>query len=298
MSLSNVKAYVLTAASSSLTDLVSALYAHFNSAPGLWRLKSGAGSSAAGMVVEPKTPITEAGFTFNLGVSIRRNGTTNFQLALDPLNSYSAAGNAAGGPTGGSVQASGDITLAITNIANAKIALVETQDALLCLFFNSGLTQSPQAFHIGRVFDVIRETYRLAPLLNNGLAVLAGLPGQNSNSQWGCSMTGASRIRHNGGWRPLNIIAQGNNNEIPDAPSANKETIVPMICDAFNAASTLPMRILVARYLGIAASARAGRTLLESTTEDEAWMHVVDGNFNLSAAVNVVIWEKGTAKPS
>jgi hypothetical protein len=130
MSLDQTKAYVLTAASSSISDLMTAIYDHFNTAPGLWRLKPGTSSSAQGVVIEPKTPVSG----YNIGVSIRRNSNTNFQLALDPLNAYTAAGNASVGPVGGSSEASGDITLAITGIASAKIALIETPDAIAALF--------------------------------------------------------------------------------------------------------------------------------------------------------------------
>lgn len=298
MSLANIKAYVLTAATSGITDLMTALFDHFTAAPGLWRLKSGTSGTAAGFIIEPKAPVTESGFLFNLGISIRRNGTTNFQLALDPLNSYTGAGDAASGPTGGSVQASGDITLATTNIASTKIAVIETQDAMFALFFNAGLTNCPQLFHIGRCFDVMRESYRLAPLLNNGLAVLAGQFQQVTNGGLGTGTGGASRARHNGAWRPIDIVSGGVNNPIPDAPNADKETVVQWIANAYNAASSLPMRILVSRYMGIAANSRNTRTLIESATEDESWIHISEGFYTGSSANTVIIWEKGVSKPT
>lgn len=294
MSLDQTKAYVLTAATSGISDLMTAIHDHFNTAPGLWQLKAGAGSSAQGIVIEPKTPVSG----YDVGISIRRNSTTNFQLALDPLNSYTAAGNASGGPTGGSGEASGDITLAITGIASAKIALIETPDAIVALFFNAGLTTCPQAMHIGRAFDPKLEIMRSAPLLSNGLAVLAGLPHANATNGWGGSTGGVSRVRHNGGWRPIAWVTIPSNNPIPNSPNADRELMLPVDCDAYNAASTLPMRGLETRYLRVAAASRTSRILVESTDQDEAWMHVADGTFNGTAAVNVITWEKGVAKPT
>lgn len=297
MSYDQTKSYVLTAGGATITDWMAALYNHFDTAPGLWRIKAGSGSTAAGIIIEPKAPI--AGY--NLGVSIRRNSTTNFQIAIDPSNSYSAAGGAGSGPTGGSGLASGDITLAITNIANAKIELSETPDAVLGGFFNAALVTTPQAFQVGRVFDPLRESFRNAPLLNNGLAVLAGVPHLDSAGAWGTGTSGASRVRHNGGWRPIDINTLGVssvNNVIPDAPGADKQTIVPGIFGAYNAASTLPMRCMASRYLGIAATAYANCTILSSDTEDEAWLVQVDGTFNPSTAKYCMTWEKGVAKPS
>lgn len=297
MSYDQTKSYVLTAGGATITDWMAALYAHFDAAPGLWRIKAGSSSTAAGIIIEPKAPI--AGY--NLGISIRRNGTTNFQFGLDPSNSYSAAGGAGAGPTGGSGLASGEIVLATTNIANAKIELSETPDAVLGGFFNAALVTTPQAFQVGRVFDPLRESFRNAPLLNNGLAVLAGVPQLDGSSAWGCGTSGASRVRHNGGWRPLDIntlSASSVNNVIPDAPSADKQTIVPGIFGAYNAASTLPMRCMASRYIGIAATAYANCTILSSDTEDEAWIVQVDGSFNGTVAKYCMTWEKGVAKPS
>jgi hypothetical protein len=294
MSLDQTKAYVLTAASSSISDLMTAIYDHFNTAPGLWRLKPGTSSSAQGVVIEPKTPVSG----YNIGVSIRRNSNTNFQLALDPLNAYTAAGNASVGPVGGSSEASGDITLAITGIASAKIALIETPDAIAALFFNSGLTTCPQALHIGRVFDPKLEIMRSEPLLSNGLAVLAGPPQMNQSQGWGMGTSGVSRVRHNRGWRPIAWAGIPNNNPIPNAPSADRELLLPVAADAYNAANTLPMRALESRYLRVAAASRTSRVLVESTDQDEAWMHFADGSFNTSASVNVITWEKGVAKPT
>jgi hypothetical protein len=297
MAYDETKSYVLTASSAAITAWMSALYDHFLAAPGLWRLKSGAGSSAAGIIIEPKSPISG----YNLGISIRRNGTTNFQVALDPLNSYTAAGGAGSGPTGASAQASAEVTLPITSIASTKIAISETPDCVLGGFFNATLTTSPQAFQIGRVFDLLRESFRNAPLLNNGLAILVGAPQLDSASGWSTGTGGASRVRHNGAWRPLDIdvlSAASANNPIPDSPNADRQTIVPGIFGAYNAASTLPMRCMVSRYIGISASAQNNCTILSSDTADEAWLTQVDGAFNTVTSKYCMTWEKGVAKPS
>jgi hypothetical protein len=297
MSYDQTKSYVLNAASAAITDWMAALHDHFAAAPGLWRLKAGAGSSSAGIVIEPKNPV--AGY--DIALSIRRNGTTNFQIALDPLNSYTAAGNASGGPTGGSAQASPEVTLPITSIASTKIALSETPDCVLGGLFNSGLTTTPQAFQAGRVFDPLRESFRNAPLLNNGLAVLVGPPQLDNATGWSTGTGGASRVRHNGGWRPIDIdvLSAGTaNNPIPDAPNADRQTIVPGVFAAYNAASTLPMRAMVSRYIGIAAANYANCIILSSDTLDEAWLVQVDGAFNLFVARYCMTWEKGVAKPS
>jgi hypothetical protein len=294
MTLAQTKSYTLTAAGTTLTDLMTALYDHWLSAPGLWQLKAGVGSSSQGAVIVPKAPVSG----YDIGISVRRNGTTNFQLALDPLNSYAAAGNASGGPTGGSGEASGDITLATTSIASAKITLIEMPDAVAGFFYSSGLLSCPQAFHVGRVFDPMLEIMRSAPLLNSGLAVLVGQPQMDATSGFGCGTSGASRIRHNGGWRPLSWVTNTNNNAIPDAPNADRELFLPQICDAYNAASTLPMRCLLTRYLRRAAASRANRILAEATGIEEAWMHLADGTFNLTASSSVISWEKGVSKPT
>ena len=149
---SETKSYVLTAATSGIADLMSAIHSHFNTAPGHWQLKSGTSSTADAIIIEPKTPLTG----YDLGISIRRNGTTDFRVALDPLNSYSAAGSSGGGPTGASAEASAEIAQIITGIASTKIIVCEYQDAIFVAFHNALLTESIRAFHIGRCFDPLR----------------------------------------------------------------------------------------------------------------------------------------------
>lgn len=295
MTLAQTKSYTLTAAGTTLTDLMTALYDHWLSAPGLWQLKAGVGSSAQGAVIVPKAPVSG----YDIGISVRRNGTTNFQLALDPSNSYTAAGDASGGPTGGSGTASAERTLATTSIASAKIAVIEMPDAVAVFFYNSGLTTCPQAFHIGRVFDPMLEIMRSAPLLNDGLAVLVGQPQADSAAGWGGGTSGQAVIRHNGAWRPITWpSATSSNAAIPDAPNADRELFLPNICDAYNAASTLPMRCLLTRYLRRAAASRANKILVEATGVDEAWIHFADGSFNPTSSSNVISWEKGVSKPT
>lgn len=298
MSLADTKSYTLTAATSGISDLMAALHTHFSSAPGLWQLKSGVGSSSAGIVIVPKVPVSG----YDIAISIRRNGTTNFQLALDPLNSYTAAGNASGGPTGGSAQASGDITQIITNIASTKIAVTEYPDAIKLDFYNSGLTVAVQSPHIGRVGDPIRESYRAAPLLCDGLGVLVGylqLDQATNSSGWQGGTSGASRIRSNGGWRAIEWL-QGNppNGTIPDAPAANKEIVTPISIVVYHDASTNRSPILLSRYFGKAGASRNTRTIIASDTADEAWMHTADGVFNLTASSAVAAWEKGAPAPT
>jgi hypothetical protein len=58
------------------------------------------------------------------------------------------------------------------------------------------------------------------------------------------------------------------------------------------------MRCLLTRYLRRAAASRANRILAEATGIEEAWMHLADGTFNLTASSSVISWEKGVSKPT
>jgi hypothetical protein len=301
MAYSETKSYVITAPSAGIADLMTAIYDHFNSAPGLWRLKSGAGSSNTGIVIEPKSPLSG----YNLGISIRRNGTTNFQVALDPLNSYTAAGNSSGGPTGGSAQASGDITQIITNIAYTKFAICEYPDAIMILFFTASRVGVAQAPHIGRTIDPTRESYRSAPLLCNGLAVQVGLPTFSvslSGNVWFAS-SAPSRIRCNGGWHKLYPVGYSNvnsmSNPIPDSPNPNRAVVVAPMLGCYVDASTNYLDILLPRYFGRIGFADSICKVAESDTEDEAWLYVNCNDFVESASGKYVVsWEKGVVAPT
>lgn len=299
MSYSETKSYVLTAATSGIADLMTALFDHFTAAPGLWRLKVGVGSSNTGIIIEPKTPLVG----YNLGVSIRRNGTTNFQMELDPLNSYTAAGNSGTGPTGGSAQASGDITQVITGIGYTKIAVCEYPDAIMILFFTAARAHVAQAVHIGRVFDPTRESYRNAPLLCNGLAVVVGVPTLvSSNNVW-FHFNSPSRIRCNGGWRTLYPVgfSNGNNvsNPIPDSPNPNRAVVVSPFTGCYVDSGTNYLDILLPRYFGRIGIADTVCKVAESNTSDEAWLYIITNDATEpTTGKNVVSWEKGVVAPT
>lgn len=294
---SAAKSYVLTAGSTSVADIMTALHTHFSAGAGNWRLKAGVGNSADGFIIEPKTPVTANGHTYNTGISIRRNGTTDWRIALDEGNAYTAAGNSSGGPSGASGNAIGEITASTSGIASAKIAVSELLDCVFVVFFNSGLTVTQQGWMLGRAFDGANGGLNTAPLLNKGNAVCVGVPHIQSSGWIGTS--GASRMRSNGGSRSVYAVNTNQyNNPIPDAPAASKEIITPLFCGVYHDASSNYTDCLMTRYLRLAGTLRVARAKFENLTLDECWMHINDPVFTLGGSKAVIPWEQGVAAPA
>lgn len=294
------KSYVLTASSSGIADLMSALYTHFNLGSGLWTIKSGTSSTVDGIIIEPVTPV--AGY--DMGISIRRNGTTDFSVGLDPLNTYSAAGSSGAGPTGASAEASAEIAQVITDVASAKIMICEYPDSIFIGFFNSGLIATVRSMHIGRCFDPLRESYREAPLLNNGLAVLVGKGTLASVSGGWFNGSTTSVVRNNGGWRKVYAVGysfiNSYSNPIPDSPNPNKMMIAAPIFGCYHDASTNYSIMLIARYFGYCGVTDTNRKVLQSDAEDEAWIYCMpsDGFYEITDTRFVFSWEKGVNAPA
>lgn len=293
---STTKSYVLTAAGFTATNLMSALYDHFAAAPGLWRLKSGTSSNADGIIIEPKLPVDG----YNIGISIRRNSTTDLRYQVDDQNSFTAAGTSASGAAGGSATVLTECTMPMTNIGSAKIAISETPDAVIGLFYTTLLSNVAQMFYLARTVTPDRAVYRTAPLLFNGVGCMIGtLSYQAASVTFLGGPSSATKIRSNGGSRPMAAVATTPvNMPIPNSPGPSVEIITAPKVLVYHDASTNSSEMGALIYIGRAAVVRANRDVIQHPTEQEAWMHVTDPTYETSNSRNVVTWEKGVAAPS
>lgn len=295
---SAVKSFNIVAASTSVADIMAALNTHFAAGAGNWRVKSGTSSGADGIIIEPKTPVVANGHTYNTGISIRRNSTTDFRIGLDESNTYTAAGNSSGGPTGASANSIGEITAPVTGIASAKIAISELLDCVFVKFFNSGLGTTQQIWMLGRGFDGINGGLNVAPLYIKGNAICVGQPHVASGGFIGSSSSN-SRMRSNGGSRAVYISNQSiNNTPIPDAPNASKELVIPFAAGVYHDASTNYSDCLTTRYFRVAGTARSNNAIFQNLTLNEAWLHLTDPLYNTTTSKSVFPWELGVAAPA
>jgi hypothetical protein len=293
---STVKSYTIVSVSTSATELMFALWTHFDSAPGLWRVKAGTTSGANGIIIEPKVALPG----YNIGVSIRRNGTSDIRVQVDPLNSFTTAGNATTAPSGGSALVLPEITMPLTNIASEAIGLSEMADAMLPLFYGSTMSTVAQIIHAGRVANPDREIYRSEPLAFNGVGCLVGVPNHQLVGQGFIGGTSAaSRLRSNGGSRAVYPLSSSpGNSPIPRAPNPPLEIVVPIKIGIYHDASTNFSEIGSLRYVGRAGVARSNTVVVQHPTEQEAWLHVTDTTYEPTTSKTVIAWEKSVPSPT
>jgi hypothetical protein len=292
---STTKSYVLLSAGTTATTLVSTLYDHFLAAPGLWRIKTGVAGDSDGFIIEPKTPVTG----YNIGASIRRNSTTDIRVQVDEGNGFTARGSAAGAATGASALAMSEGTLPMTGIASAVVAISETPDGVIVLFYTTLLANVAQVIYIGRGANPDRAVYREAPLLFNGIVCMLGSPTwQPVAAGFIGGPSSASRTRSNGGTRALYAVSTAPaNSPIPNSPGSPVEIITAPNIGVYHDASTNFSEMGSLRYIGRAATARTNRVVIQHPTEQEAWLHISDATYETLSSKNVITWEKGVPGP-
>ena len=147
MTLALTRAFPLTAASNSITDIMTALITHFTAAPGLWEMNGVTPVAGAAFAIREKlTPASH--------IAIRRTTTTGFAVKVAPGLDITSVGSATVAATGG-VECSPECAFTMSG-TSPRFIVIEHSRAITILFLDTGLTHTPQGIHAGRCFTPAR----------------------------------------------------------------------------------------------------------------------------------------------
>lgn len=194
MAYSDTLTYTIDAASTSMADFMTAIISHFNTAPGLWQIKSGVASVAGEAVtIELKTGTAP-------DINIRRVSTTDLAVTADEANGITDSGDNATAPTTSATAypeaQTGDIT---GLVLSTRFFICEYSDAIAIIFQDSGKTYTPIILHSGIGYEPARGSSDVA-LGMTGSLNMAGEPSGSAPAgiqEWSSAtdVTDGPRIR-------------------------------------------------------------------------------------------------------
>lgn len=301
MPYSDIMKFDLDAATTGAADLMAALAAHFDAAPGHWEVAYTGTDNAR--VLQPKTP--PVGYTQH--ASLRLDGSGNIHGGSDPLSGYTTGGSAAAAPSGGSSIKSPFLSTSIsTGIGSTRIGVWEDLDMIHIQFFATTKNSMVKTVHIGRTWAPLRANWA-ADLGMQGFGVHVGAPTMGAiNSLTSGSVLGdgaspqGNAILINGTWYKAGAaFAQTSfNSAVPNSPSPDFVPVVPVAIVASSVKSAVGLYCGHLLHYGYVPTndfvAQAPRVLRNTGDMSEAWMYV---NTSSSGTQLVMSHEGGASAP-
>lgn len=299
---SDILKFDVDAASTSATDLMAALAAHFDAAPGHWEVAfTGTGNAR---VLVPKNPP----LGYEQHAALRLDGSGNICASVDPNMGYTNGGSIASAPSGGSSIKSPELSTSIASgVGSVRIGVWEDLDEIMIMFFASAKTHMVKCVHVGHTWSPLRANHATA-LGMKGFGVHVGIPtfGVVNNLQSGLilgdgtSPVGSMILINNVWYRCAQAFnASGQNASIADGTNPDLVPVQPIPIAAANVRSSTPLYCGHMIHFGYVptndASAQSPRAIRQGVSPDnEAWMYF---NNSFTNSVQVMSHQSGALAP-
>lgn len=301
MAYADLLRYNIDAATTSAADIMAAIAAHFDAAPGHYEVEYTGTENAR--VLRPKLPPTG----YDHQISIRLDGSGNLRCAMDPGLGYTTGGSAAAVPSGGSVLESPERSTSISSgIGSTRIAIVEDLDSIRIFLFATSKTHMPKGLHAGHTWNPLLDNWRL-DLGMQGFGVHLGAPNYAtinssvSDAFFGDGVTPGSAVLINGSWYAVGVVSSliSYVSQIPNPPSAAFSPVIPLPIIASNVSGAADLLCGMMIHFGhVAANDHAAQqpraTRNSGSPVDETWMYL---NHVASVTQQVTSWEANATAP-
>jgi hypothetical protein len=276
---SDILKFDVDAATTAPADIMAALAAHFDAAPGHWAVDHvGTGNAR---VLVPKTP--PPGYD-QQGV-LRLDGSNNLCASVDPNKGYTTGGSIASPPSGGSILESPELSTSIASgIGSVRIGVWEDLESIKIMLHATSKTHQVRCLHFGRTWAPLRSNHTTA-LGMMGFGVHVGIPafGIINNIQSGQILGdgGApvgSVILINGVWyRAAQAFNHaGQNASIANGVDPDLIPVQPIPISAANVRSSTPLycgHMIHFGYIPINDTSGQSPRATRDAAPDEAWMY-------------------------